>query len=67
MAKINNCFLIGTFGMAANSSLQILVGNLLSEKIIDATSAFLYLVFIAFLLIGTAIMIKRKKNQHLSA
>ncbi|WP_424495047.1 hypothetical protein [Salinimicrobium sp. GXAS 041] len=67
MSKINKYFLIGTFGMAANSSLHILIGSFLSEEFIDTTSAFLYFVFAVFLIIGTTIMIKRKRNQQVSA
>lgn len=62
MEKINVYFLIGTIGMAANSGLHVILGSFLSEGIIDTASSLLYPVFLIILLIGTGIMIKRKRN-----
>ncbi len=64
MEKINAFFMIGTIGMVTTSSLDIFMSALLSSELVHTISAFLYPVFIVFLLIGTGIMIKRKQEQN---
>ena len=64
MEKINAFFMIGTIGMVTTSSLEIFIAALLSKEFVQVTSTILYPVFIVFLLIGTVIMIKRKKQRH---
>jgi hypothetical protein len=64
MEKINAFFMIGTIGMVTTSSLEIFISALLSPEFVQITSTILYPVFIVFLLIGTGIMIKRKKQRR---
>ncbi|GHA45973.1 hypothetical protein GCM10007103_28770 [Salinimicrobium marinum] len=64
MEKINAFFMIGTIGMVTTSSLEIFITAVLSKEFVQVTSTILYPVFIVFLLIGTAVMIKRKKQRR---
>jgi uncharacterized membrane protein YdjX (TVP38/TMEM64 family) len=64
MEKINAFFMIGIIGMVTTSSLEIFITAVLSKEFVQITSTILYPVFIVFLLIGTAVMIKRKKQRR---
>ena len=60
MKKINPYFLTGMLGILLTSILQILESAFLNDG--TASFSFLYPVFIIFLLIGTAVMIKKKQR-----
>ena len=59
MKKINPYFLIGMLGILLTSILQILEAAVLNDA--TASFSFLYPVFIVLLLVGTAVMIKKKQ------
>ena len=60
MKKINPYFIIGMLGILLTSILQIIETSVLRDA--TASFSFLYPVFIIFLLVGTAVMIKKKQR-----
>ena len=63
MRKLNPFFVIGTLGMLITSIFNILMEALISDIGAWNSASALYPVFLGFLIIGTAIMMKRKNRQ----
>ena len=61
MRQLNPFFLIGTLGMLFTAMSHVLMGAIWSEEVAAGAFSFLYPVFLVFLLVGTAVMIRRKK------
>lgn len=63
MRQLNPFFLIGTLGILFTAMFHVVVGAIFSP---DATTSWslLYPVFMGFLIIGTAVMIKKKKHLN---
>jgi hypothetical protein len=64
MRQINPFFLIGTLGMLLTSMLHILLAVILSEEGVNSSFSILYPVFLGFLIVGTGVMIKKKKSLN---
>ncbi len=64
MRKLNPFFVIGTLGMLITSIFNILMAAIIPEIEAYNSASALYPVFLGFLLIGTAIMMKRKSQQE---
>ncbi|MGB7785545.1 MAG: hypothetical protein WBL27_05540 [Salinimicrobium sp.] len=62
MRQLNPFFLIGTLGMLFTAMFHVLMAAILTEEKVGGSFSFLYPVFIGFLILGTAVMIKRKRG-----
>ena len=61
MRQLNPFFLIGTLGMLFTAMLHILLAAILTEEGVANFYSLLYPVFSVFLIVGTSVMIRRKK------
>ena len=68
MTKRNPYFLIGTLGMLMTAVFNILLESIMTEGSFISSFSILYPVFIAFLLIGAAGMVKNSdRTQHINS
>lgn len=64
MRQLNPFFLIGTLGMLFTAMFHVLMAAILSEEGVAGSYSMLYPVFTLFLIVGTIVMIRRKKRIY---